>query len=106
MKLLLLLPSGICAILMHYHYLELTFDILPNIRTEEMKSSICGEMIQKNTTLGATLWKGSILEPNLISSGEDNNNSDLEITKVWKIIIIYILLCCGPLNLHSELSFR
>ena len=51
---------------------------------------------------GATLWKGSILEPNLISSGDDSNDSDLEITKVWKIIIIR----CSPLNFHSELSFR
>lgn len=51
-----------------------------------MKSSICGEMIHNP---GATLWKGSILEPgNLILSGEDSNNSDLEITKIWKVIII------------------
>ena len=31
---------------------------------------------------GATLWKGSVLEPNFILSGEDSNDSDLEITKV------------------------
>ena len=38
---------------------------------------------------GVTLWKGSILEPgNLILSGEDSNNSDLEIIKIWKVIII------------------
>lgn len=74
-----------------------------NRRNEEF--DLCGDDPEEYNP-GATLWKGSILEPNLISSGEDNNNSDLEITKVWKIIIIYILLCCGPLNLHSELSFR
>lgn len=31
---------------------------------------------------GATLWKGSVLKPDFISSGEDSNDSDLEITKV------------------------
>ena len=55
---------------------------------------------------GATLWKSSILKPNLLSNGEESNNSDLEITKVWKIIAIYIPLRCGLLNLYSKLSFR
>ena len=50
---------------------------------------------------GATLWKGSILEPNLVSSGEDSNNSDLQITIVWKVIIINIILCWP-----SKSSFR
>ena len=51
---------------------------------------------------GATLLKGSILEPNLISSGEDSNNSDLEITKVWKIIIIIYTIMLWS----SKSSFR
>jgi len=47
---------------------------------------LCGDNAERYNP-GATQKKGSILDPNFISSGEDSNDSDLEITKVWKIMI-------------------